>query len=142
MKNLTVKINWTFLLLLILISCDNGEGEKTHTDITGKWKFTSPSYSGEFNIVKSLNGNFTVEAGTSFKINGQTYQHTYGHDLDLQSGLEIEFIWLQGDEGYLVLDELFYTGDFKKMTSTLQYIVTCSSCIQESTNEDVTITRK
>lgn len=141
-----MKINSNYILLFILLlvtSCDECDPEAVKlVDITGSWKFSSPSYSGEISIVKSLNGKFAVEPGANFLIDNKAYKSTSAQDLIILSGLEIEVIPLNADNGRLNLDEVIYNGDFTKMTSSFQFKVTCASCTEIQTFEDVVFTRK
>src|SRR5690349_20754739 len=70
-------MKYLFIVLITLaVGCSSDDsGQKTYTDLTGDWKFSSGVISGEFTIGKATDGSFFLESGGSFKIKNKSYTY-------------------------------------------------------------------
>jgi hypothetical protein len=131
-------------LSTLLSACGSEESqEKVYEDITGDWEYSSPSFSGEFTIVKGLDESYNVEAGATYAFTGGgTYTSAFSTELTI-SGLYIEpWIFLSNDVGdyAIYLQDIEYASDYKTMTSSTQTVV--GENPNETYYENVEITRK
>jgi hypothetical protein len=138
----------TLVLVLSLLACDDDshpEKVKAFHDITGDWSFTADIFSGNFKVVKTLDGKFAIDPPNDFTINGKAHIAT-NSDIIPMNGLQI-IIKLSGDgDGSIVLTDAWYKSDYTEMTSASQIhrenCLTNSSCPDITTKTDIKIYRK
>jgi hypothetical protein len=136
------------VLVLSVFACDdeaNPEEVKAFNDITGDWSFTGNIFSGNFKVVKTLDGKFAIDPPNEFTIHGKTYIATNSTIIPMY-GLQINIQLYSKGNGSILLDEAWYKSDYTEMTSGSQLYtencVTNPSCPYITTYTEIKITRK